>query len=70
MCSTSAQFPEEREGGIVQQPVSQFPSHGRRRVTAELDISDSPRYSAASIPAGPLSQDMLSLGGSFIGSWA
>ena len=71
MCSSNdPHLPEERGCQIVKQPVSQSPSHGRRKVTAELDNYDSPRYSVVSTPAGPLSQDMLSLGGFFIGGKA
>ena len=50
---------------FVQQPVSQLPTIFNphyRYVAREQQLC----YSSASKPAGPLSQDMLSLGGSFI----
>jgi len=67
----SAKAPKKSDDGeIVQQPVAQFGSRSRRKVTAELDKYGSFCYSPISIPAGPLSQDMLSLGGFFIGDRA
>jgi len=38
--------------------------------TSDLDNSTLRHYAQTSIPAGPLSQDTLSLGGSFIGAVA
>ena len=60
----------QRVADIVKQPVSQSPSFVVSRRSTGLDDCVSRRYSTISKPAGPLSQDMLSLGGSFIGGMA
>lgn len=52
---------------IVKQTVSQPPFSVTTTRTVGLDNSTPCCYILLSIPAGPLSQDMLSLGGSFIG---
>jgi len=52
---------------IVKELVSQLPFLVVAGCTAALDNFALCRYIIVSIPAGPLSQDMLSLGGSFIG---
>ena len=52
---------------IVKELVLQSPFLMVAGSTAALDNSASCRYILVSIPAGLLSQDMLSLGGSFIG---
>ena len=75
MCSAcGSQLPEERSEAIVQQPVSQSAAAllvprlaEAHRLTTGLDKASLARYGTVSIPAGPLSQDMLSLGGFFIG---
>ena len=68
MCSTSkVQLPEERDKAIAKQPVPLSSSFVVAGNTAAFDNPASCSYILVSIPAGPLSQDMLSLGGFFIG---
>ena len=60
-------FVPQSAAEIVKQPVSQSPALVGSRHAAGLDNPTSHSYISVSTPAGPLSQDTLSLGGSFIG---
>ena len=60
-------FPKETgelEGEQMTDAMSGMPPPSKRPIA--LDKQSSSCYSAISKPAGPLSQDMLSFGGSFI----